>query len=1402
MLIAPENIYENRLFKNVTLNFSTVSKNKNNLVFIAASDYSDYYAVINAKLFKPNQLYSFFTPRIIHLTTGKTIRIQQNDIYDEVEKDSKGFIRIAKIVPNSYNNYNVIYDILPEYNQNLTHLTGIYKTQHATIHGRMSRLLSDIIDRGMDSFDYTNKYIVVPITKTYDKSIRNIIKLKNYPAFDPAIEIIKMLDPESEFKNDILKKVNRIIFINPESEILLAVDPNNEETMKDFSSVLLKIIRLYNYNSGEDNLKDINDIDDVVSDNLNNPDTLDIGKDKVSKLKQDEYDNTKQKVITAVLQTVGKNLKAKLTDYESASPDEKKLINSISANVDDYIENSNNANMSFGDIVSGVQQNKDVIAKAISFVNSKIVKNNQLNTLAKNIGTENKIVSSVLELSDNENEDIEFEKLISGNEEKYLKDNIKTSAIKDFNHNYQKKLYKKDVISVLTSLSNTDEYIPATLNKLEINDSSDEFNEKETAKVSYKTVTGKTLSFDIDIPKVVDDNYLYLGGNKYIIGKQLFHMPITKTKNDRVEITTNFQKIMMERSGNKVSRLNQYILKILKNNASKITVEYGDNSIANSEYTSDFEYEELGTSYSKIIIGAYELYFNRAKMESEIKLSKYNIDKIPTEFTPFCFNTQSGNLFGINNNNRKIYEFKLNENGNTIEQVADNLFKFIAENCLRLKIDKLPTIGKSFTYSTAKFLAVVLPTLVICGITVGLTSVLKRNKTKWRISKQRIPIDETYIEVKFQDCYFYYENTMKNTMLLNALQQLNTENYNFSDFDTVDPYLEYITDKAGQPSYFRNTLRINLPKVIDPITADVLKTLKLPTDIIDLLLLGNEMLINNTHNSENNAANFRIRGNELIAATLYKILADAYRSYESASANGSKVNIVIPQKALINNLISSEIVNNASVLNPLLEAETMANCTPKGFKGINLNQAYKPELRAYDKSMEGYLSANATAYSGSVGINRSMSYNSQLKNLRGYMPKLDDSEINGANILSTSEMMGFATSAHNDSPRIAMEVGQQKHLMPVSKMSRQLIGYGVNKTLGKLIGDEFVFKAKKDGILESIDDERKLAILKYNDGSYDAIDLSDRLYKNANSGFYISQSYTLAKKLGESFKAGDIIAYNNSFFSKNPDNNIVEFQPGTLAWVAITGNNGAFEDSCLISDKISEECSAYVTKAKAYAFGKNTVINYIAGIGEHIAVNDTLIKYMTSFQDKTTVDFLRNLSSGELEQLATSDILAKEAGEIIDIDIYYNCDFNDLDESVQKLIQNQINKNNNRLSVLRSRNISASNIEIKNPYSPETKKIKGTEFPTDGGIIIIFYVRHLDKMTTGDKLSFSVANKGVVSTVYKYGDVQTENGQNIEAICTPTGVISRMTYSLYYQMYANKILVTLGRKIHEVIKKN
>jgi len=45
--------------------------------------------------------------------------------------------------------------------------------------------------------------------------------------------------------------------------------------------------------------------------------------------------------------------------------------------------------------------------------------------------------------------------------------------------------------------------------------------------------------------------------------------------------------------------------------------------------------------------------------------------------------------------------------------------------------------------------------------------------------------------------------------------------------------------------HVRNTLRINFSVIIDPITRDILLDLKQPTNIIDVLLYANTLLVGN-----------------------------------------------------------------------------------------------------------------------------------------------------------------------------------------------------------------------------------------------------------------------------------------------------------------------------------------------------------------------------------------------------------------------------------------------------------------------------------------------------------------------------------------------------------------------------
>lgn len=132
-----------------------------------------------------------------------------------------------------------------------------------------------------------------------------------------------------------------------------------------------------------------------------------------------------------------------------------------------------------------------------------------------------------------------------------------------------------------------------------------------------------------------------------------------------------------------------------------------------------------------------------------------------------------------------------------------------------------------------------------------------------------------------------------------------------------------------------------------------------------------------------------------------------------------------------------------------------------------------------------------------------------------------------------------------------MQTTQQKHIIPIKKASRPLFGSGVERTLPYLLSDDFVVKAKKSGVVEKIDKPTNLAIIKYDDGTKDVVDLNPTISKNSNGGFFLKNIKELIVEPGDKFKAGEIIAKNGQYFlGDNP--NDVTYSTGRLTKVAIT----------------------------------------------------------------------------------------------------------------------------------------------------------------------------------------------------------------------------------------------------------
>ena len=401
-------------------------------------------------------------------------------------------------------------------------------------------------------------------------------------------------------------------------------------------------------------------------------------------------------------------------------------------------------------------------------------------------------------------------------------------------------------------------------------------------------------------------------------------------------------------------------------------------------------------------------------------------------------------------------------------------------------------------------------------------------------------------------------------------------------------------------------------------------------------------------------------------------------------------------------------------------------------------RAYTLEMRAYDESMQGFLSGNATSYSGSVGINRGLSFNPKLNTVRGYITnQSQDKSLSAANTLSITEMLSPFTAAKADAPRAAMNVSQSKHLVPVKKMHKPLFSSGVNKDIGYLLSDTFCFKAKENGTVEEIDNLNKLVILKYIDGTRDSIDISEIMVKNSNSGFFVKQKLLLVFDEGENFKKGEIIAYNPKFFSGK--GNDVDLNNGTLAKVAVMCSDGCFEDATMISEKLSEKCSTSVSMMKAVSLAPNTIIHHIAKEGDQIEVGATLLEF-TSAEDEISAEILQglydDLGEEDYNELTHETVVSKYSGTLSKIEIYYNRDFNELNPSLQKIINEYKKTIEKRKDKLKAMGVNSSNIKIAPVTKQTSNKVHSTEYD---GVLICFWIEYDDPMTVGDKMTFQTA---------------------------------------------------------------
>ena len=792
-----------------------------------------------------------------------------------------------------------------------------------------------------------------------------------------------------------------------------------------------------------------------------------------------------------------------------------------------------------------------------------------------------------------------------------LKDeSLRGSRLVDVERSYIDSTMEHDVLNAVKCFSNSDKSIPIHIVSVEKIDNSDQLTHKNTYIFKLVDERDKRHTIKVDIPKIDEDGFMMIGGNKKLLKKQLTLLPVVKLKPDTVMISSNYNKCFIYRQGSVITRnvstLSKLLNKELKNN-SKFKVYYGDNSGENGSIITNIEYDVLSSTYHKFVIGVSKAFnseyiFNQKELRAKIKDSgiKYifKVENLP---------------IGIDWKNQKVIEINLHDQS---DSVCNHIFNDIRKYEIIKDFDNLISelgIAKRRMYTRIMLQSRDYALVAFLGGLYGLSKLINTEKIPVQFSEKKIPGDPR-VSIKFKDGYLYYFDTnTAASLLLNGLAYMRSEDFNYGDFDSEKPYIDYFYEITKSRNVFKGHTAFK-ELFIDKITEEVLRDLGLPTEFLELFLYSNSLLSDNTFKSETDLSNYRIRGFENISVLLYKSIASQYRLYKQSSTGTGRLSI--QQDQIFVALHKSFILENFDTTNPVNELKSKSIITFKGPGGINNNRVFTLEKRSYDKSAIGTI-AISSVDNGSVGITKQLTLNPNITSTRGYINTCksvaDAKNLKLGEIASPEEADVAFVNFHDDPKRIGFTSGQTKHIIKIRGASPPVISTGMDKITPFIVGGTYVPKAKDDGVIMNIDHTHEIIIIKYKNGKTESIKFGEIVQRN--SSFYFPNFIVPNVKEGQKVKKGDIVAYESDFYKKDVFGNIRSSQ-GVLAKLVLHEKSLTDDDSSVITESLSKKLTTSVVKRKQICLNRSTnIISFIKN-GAHVLKGDPLLTFEDSGEEE------------------------------------------------------------------------------------------------------------------------------------------------------------------------------------------
>lgn len=1044
----------------------------------------------------------------------------------------------------------------------------------------------------------------------------------------------------------------------------------------------------------------------------------------------------------------------------------------------------------------------DNVAKNVSDTNTAVNDANVLNTVSSPREQEMRLAMEKLKVND-----ISFKTLSSvvdvpmdepvrvNNTTTTNSGAMKGSGFPHVSKAYEDKLMDADIVSIFMNLSNLPNGFYVT--NVEVTDISNCTSLLNNWRVTLKNKrTEKNHVVNVRVPKVVNGTF-YNNGIRYNIGKQDFPIPILKINKKTVIITSNYNKITVDRYDTRSLADINVLVKVLKKavdeNGENKYVKPGSSINTNSKFVSTIEYDEFAKfwhSFSNVESECVIL-FNRQNCLKEYNFVSVNKDEFccgMIKGVPIILNTTTG----------------LTRKGLTL---TDTIV-----SCLPMDLQS--TYRSTKPGKTSMYSQITIGNKVPLGVAIaaweGISTLLRKSGVKYMFVNPRAFKDPKYFVIPFKDKGIAILNTTANQLIFNGFYRINTKAYNLSDFElpimnSNSVYVD-IFNQLFFTQYTQLTPFITYHDFfVDPITKDVCLHYNIPDDIAGMLIYASNMLADNNFVSENNSSLYRLRTTEIIPAIIHYHLAVAISRFNNSSGSKSTSNVLHfnPNEVLLE-LTKVPNVETLSALNPFVELHTRENVTKKGFRGVNDDRAYSLDKRSYDESMIGKM-AISSPNNATVGITRQLVVDPKIESVRGYT-SIDDvtTDFNDLQLASFSELLTPGTVTRDDAIRTAIATSQTSHIVATEAGEPVLVSNGLDEIVPSYLTDEFSVVAEEDG--QVIDIADGYMVVRYKSGKKKAINVNNRYSFNTGSGFYVDNKLIPNLKVYAMFKKGDILAYHEKFFTKDSEG-VVRLNIGPIAKVAFTGVYSTYEDAGLITHKMSKKLGTKLSMMQSIKLNGTDDIEKIVKVGDEVEVSDPLVVFgLGDTGDKNVDNFLKafRVANDEKTMLDTAKrvIKSKHAGKVVDVRMYTTKPLDKLSPSLYDIFDNYFKENIRKRKTLDKHDKSDSVYKMDTLYTLPTEPLKGgTVKGQTCDILIEIFIEHEDEASVGDKIVAYGASKQVLSEVVPEGlEPYTESkpDEEISVFVAPSAILKRMIPSLTITASANKVLIELKNQIKEI----